>query len=156
MIEGVVGVFIAFFLLQTVGGVVALVFSSQIGVTRLAFISSPICFLLEDMGNQESGCVPNRWRLVELLMAAIPLVFFNLLAGLTSLSDIASLGRLGGKVVVYYFTTTIFALTLGLLSMHLLEPGVGMTLTEEVDESFGAVPSVIDLILDLDDVTLEI
>ncbi len=84
-----------------------------------------------------------------LLMAAIPLVFFNLLAGLTSLTDIGVLGRLGGKVILYYLTTTVFALILGLAAMHLLQPGVGMTLTEEVSESFGEVPSVVDLLLDL-------
>ena len=84
-----------------------------------------------------------------LLMAAIPLVFFNLLAGLTSLTDVRVLGRLGGKVILYYLSTTVFALVLGLAAMHLLQPGVGMALTEEVNESFGAVPSVIDLLLDL-------
>ena len=84
-----------------------------------------------------------------LLMAAIPLVFFNLLAGLTSLTDVRVLGRLGGKVIVYYLSTTVFALILGLAAMHLLQPGVGMALTEEVSESFGEVPSVIDLLVDL-------
>ena len=32
-----------------------------------------------------------------LMMAAVPLVFFNLLAGLTSLSDLRSLGRKQGR-----------------------------------------------------------
>ncbi|MCG8420891.1 MAG: dicarboxylate/amino acid:cation symporter [Proteobacteria bacterium] len=84
-----------------------------------------------------------------LLMAAIPLVFFNLLAGLTSLTDVGALGRLGAKVVLFYLVTTVFALVLGLLAMHLLEPGVGMTLTGEVTESFGEVPRVVDLLLGL-------
>ncbi len=63
-----------------------------------------------------------------LMMAAIPLVFFNLLAGLTSLSDLGVLGRLGGKIISYYLFTTVVALTLGLTMMHLFEPGVGMQL----------------------------
>ncbi len=84
-----------------------------------------------------------------LLMAAIPLVFFNLLAGLTGLTDIRVLGRIGGKIILYYLFTTVTALSLGLLTMNFLKPGVGMTLTEQVDESFGEVPSIIDLLLEL-------
>jgi Na+/H+-dicarboxylate symporter len=84
-----------------------------------------------------------------LLMAAIPLVFFNLLAGITSLTSLRSIGRLGGKTFAYYLTTTVVALTLGLLSMHLLKPGVGMQLREQVSESFGEVPSIVRVILDL-------
>jgi Na+/H+-dicarboxylate symporter len=84
-----------------------------------------------------------------LMMAVIPLVFFNLLAGLTSLSDVRALGRLGGKIVLYYLFTTTIALTTGLVVMHVLEPGVGMQLTEQVAATFGEAPSVIDVLLDL-------
>ena len=84
-----------------------------------------------------------------LVMAAIPLVFFNLLAGLTSLSDIRVLGRLGAKTFFFYLATTIFAFLLGLATIELLGPGVRMSLTEELDEGIGAVPSVGDLLLDL-------
>jgi len=84
-----------------------------------------------------------------LMMAVIPLVFFNLLAGLTSLGDVRILGRLGGKIIVYYLATTVVALVLGLTVMHLLKPGVGMRLTEEVDATFGEVPSITNVFLDL-------
>jgi len=84
-----------------------------------------------------------------LLMAAIPLVFFNLLAGITSLTDIGAIGRLGAKIFLFYLTTTVVALTVGLGAMHLLEPGVGMQLTEDVSENLGQVPGVGTVILDL-------
>lgn len=84
-----------------------------------------------------------------LMMAVIPLVFFNLLAGLTSLSDVRALGRLGGKIFLYYLLTTTVALTTGLVVMHVLEPGVGVQLTEQVAATFGEAPSVIDVLLDL-------
>ena len=84
-----------------------------------------------------------------LVMAAIPLVFFNLLAGITSLVDLRTLGRLAGKILSYYLLTTTLALVFGLASMHLLEPGRGMTLTEEPDAAVGEMPRVIDVILDL-------
>ena len=78
-----------------------------------------------------------------LLMAAIPLVFFNLVAGITSLSDIRVLGKLGLKTVTYYVGTTSVALTLGLGLAHWIRPGDGMQLSEPVGESFGDVPSVV-------------
>ena len=84
-----------------------------------------------------------------LIMAAIPLVFFNLLAGITSLVDLKTLGRLAAKILSYYVLTTTLALVFGLTSMHLLKPGLGMTLAEEVDASVGEVPGVVDVILDL-------
>ena len=84
-----------------------------------------------------------------LLMAAIPLVFFNLIAGITSLSDIRILGRLGLRTLIYYVGTTSVALCLGLFMAHLMQPGVGMQLTEQVDQSIGEVPSVVNVILDL-------
>ncbi|MEM8814302.1 MAG: dicarboxylate/amino acid:cation symporter [Pseudomonadota bacterium] len=84
-----------------------------------------------------------------LLMAAIPLVFFNLVAGITSLSDIRILGRLGLRTVIYYVGTTSVALTLGLGLAHWLKPGEGMQLSEPVDKAFGDVPSVTNVIIDL-------
>jgi len=84
-----------------------------------------------------------------LMMAVIPLVFFNLLAGITSLTDVGALGRLGGKIILYYMLTTTVALVIGLVVMHLLQPGVGMQLAGQVEESFGEVPSVTDVFLGL-------
>ncbi len=84
-----------------------------------------------------------------LLMAAIPLVFFNLVAGITSLSDIRILGRLGLRTVTYYVATTSVALTLGLGLAHWLKPGEGMQLSQPVNQSFGEVPSVMQVIVDL-------
>jgi Na+/H+-dicarboxylate symporter len=85
-----------------------------------------------------------------LMMTAVPLVFFNLIAGLTSLTDVRALGRLGLKISVYYVFTTVTALTLGLITMHALQPGKGLvTPGETVEQTFGEVPAVQDVILDL-------
>jgi Na+/H+-dicarboxylate symporter len=82
-----------------------------------------------------------------LVLAAIPLVFFNLLSGLTTLSDVKTFGRLAGKIIPYYVTTDIVALGLGLGAMALLRPGVGMQLTGEVAGEVGSVPSVTEVLL---------
>ena len=82
-----------------------------------------------------------------LVLAAIPLVFFNLLAGLTALSDVRTFGRLASKIMSYYVVTDVIALSLGLGAMWLLRPGVGMQLTEQVDGTVGSVPSVAEVLL---------
>ena len=82
-----------------------------------------------------------------LILVAIPLVFFNLLAGLTALSDVRTFGRLAGKIMSYYVVTDLVALSLGIGAMALLRPGVGMALTEEVEGAVGAVPSIADVLL---------
>jgi Na+/H+-dicarboxylate symporter len=84
-----------------------------------------------------------------LMMAAIPLVFFSLLAGLTSLDGIGSMGRVGVKIMAFYLTTTTAALTLGLIAMSVLRPGAGMQLDGEVPAEFGEVPGISQVLLDL-------
>lgn len=82
-----------------------------------------------------------------LVLAAIPLVFFNLLAGLTALADVRTFGRLAGRIMSYYVVTDVVALCLGIGAMLLLKPGVGMTLTEQVEGTVGTVPSLADVLL---------
>lgn len=82
-----------------------------------------------------------------LILAAVPLVFFNLLAGLTALSDVRTLGRLAGKTVGYYLSTDLVAPSLGIGAAWLLQPGAGMQLTEQVAGPVGEVPSVADIVL---------
>ncbi|VUX56037.1 conserved membrane protein of unknown function [uncultured Woeseiaceae bacterium] len=84
-----------------------------------------------------------------LFMSAIPLVFFNLIAGITSLADFTTLGRLGFKTLLYYFATTSIALCVGLLITSLIQPGIGMQLNEPVSASFGTVPAISELVLGL-------
>ena len=88
-----------------------------------------------------------------LVLAAVPLVFFNLLAGLTSLADTRTLGRLAGKTLGYFLTTDLIALSLGLGAVALLRPGEGMQLTEPVADTVsgpvGDAPSVGEVLLDM-------
>ncbi len=84
-----------------------------------------------------------------LLMAAIPLVFFNLLAGLTAMGDIQTFGKVGVKVLAFYLVTTTIAMTLGILIMTWFGAGRGMTLTEEPPENIGAMPDLRDLFMEM-------
>jgi len=82
-----------------------------------------------------------------LMMAAVPLVFFNLLAGLTGLGDAGAVGRLAARTLAYFWSTTLVALSLGLAAAALLRPGRGMRLTETVQDNVGEVPNIVDLLL---------
>ena len=88
-----------------------------------------------------------------LVLAAVPLVFFNLLAGLTSLADTRTLGRMAGKTLGYFLATDLIALSLGLGAVALLRPGDGMRLTEPVADAVsgpvGDAPSVGEVLLDM-------
>ena len=88
-----------------------------------------------------------------LVLAAVPLVFFNLLAGLTSLADTRTLGRLAGKTLGYFLATDLIALSLGLGAVALLRPGDGLQLTEPAADAVsgrvGDAPSVGEVLLDM-------
>ncbi len=84
-----------------------------------------------------------------LVLAAIPLIFFNLLAGLTALSDLRTFGRLSAKIMTWFVGTDLVALSVGMGAMLVLRPGVGMELTEPVAATVGEVPSVGAVLLDM-------
>ena len=58
-----------------------------------------------------------------LKLVAIPLVLCSLVTGVSSLSDIKKLSRIGGKTIVIYIGTTALAVSIGLISVNLLKPG---------------------------------
>jgi Na+/H+-dicarboxylate symporter len=61
-------------------------------------------------------------------MIIVPLIFFSLIAGITSVSDPSSLGRIGVKACMAYLATTTFAIITGLVLATLMKPGVGSSL----------------------------
>ncbi len=84
-----------------------------------------------------------------LLMAAIPLIFFTLLSGLTTITDAGFVGRLTGRILVYYALTSVIAFTIAIIVMNLLQPGVGFHLKGVVKGSVGQIPSVTGVIVDI-------
>ncbi len=66
-------------------------------------------------------------------MIVIPLVVASLLVGVASLGDLRSLGRLGGKTIVYYMSTTAIAVSIGIILSNIIKPGSGIA--EETKEA---------------------
>ncbi len=58
-----------------------------------------------------------------LKLIAVPLVFASLIKGVASLSDISKLSRIGSKTVALYLTSTVIAVTIGLLIVNTIQPG---------------------------------
>jgi Na+/H+-dicarboxylate symporter len=65
-------------------------------------------------------------RLIKMIIA--PLVFSTLVAGIAHMGDAASVGRVGAKTMAWFITASVFSLLLGLVMVHLLQPGVGLDL----------------------------
>ena len=65
-------------------------------------------------------------RLIKMIIA--PLVFATLVAGIAHMEDAATVGRVGLKAMVWFISASIVSLTIGLLMVHLLHPGTGLSL----------------------------
>lgn len=80
-----------------------------------------------------------------LKMIIIPLILSSIISGIANIGDAKNLGRLGGKTILYYISTSTLALVTGLVLVNLFKPGMGADLgfVQEVEglgvakESFG-------------------
>lgn len=60
-------------------------------------------------------------RLVKMIIA--PLVFATLVVGMAKMGDIETVGRIGIKALLWFFSASITSLLLGMLLVNLFEPG---------------------------------
>jgi Na+/H+-dicarboxylate symporter len=65
-------------------------------------------------------------RLIKMIIA--PLVFSTLVAGIAHMGDTSALGRVGAKAIGWFVGASLVSLTLGLILVNLLQPGVGLDL----------------------------
>ncbi len=65
-------------------------------------------------------------RLIKMIIA--PLVLTTLVAGIAHMEDAAAVGRIGAKTMAWFITASAVSLLLGLLMVHLLDPGANLNL----------------------------
>ncbi len=65
-------------------------------------------------------------RLIKMIIA--PLVFSTLVVGIAHMEDAAAIGRVGAKTMGWFITASIVSLTIGLIMVHLISPGVGLNI----------------------------
>jgi len=88
--------------------------------------------------------------LTALKMLIVPLVAASVITGVAGLGDVRKLGRLGGISVVYYASTTLIAVSIGLVMANLWQPGVGVPLGDlEAPKPRAGDVGATDLILSL-------
>lgn len=82
-----------------------------------------------------------------LQMIVIPLILFTLIVAANN-SNPLGLGRVGGKIFIYYLLTTSFAVIIGVVFSLVFDPGRNVTLgNAEVEEP--EAPSFIDTLLNI-------
>ena len=66
-------------------------------------------------------------RLMKMLV--VPLVFCSIVVGVASISDIKTLGSIGGTTILIYLITTAIAVTVALSIGILIKPGLGLDMS---------------------------
>ena len=64
-----------------------------------------------------------------LKLIAIPLILGSLIKGISDLKDVSKLSKMGFRTIGLYLFTTVFAVSLGLVLVNIMQPG--STITEE-------------------------
>ena len=82
-----------------------------------------------------------------LKLMVVPLVFFSLTSGVSSLDQNLSLGRIAGKTLGLYLTTTAIAITIGLTIAVLFNPGNNLDLETSISLSIPESPNIKDILL---------
>uniref|UniRef100_A0A4W4FTC8 Amino acid transporter n=1 Tax=Electrophorus electricus TaxID=8005 RepID=A0A4W4FTC8_ELEEL len=85
-------------------------------------------------------------RMLKLVI--LPLIISSMITGVAALDSEVS-GRIGLRAVIYYFSTTIIAVILGIVLVTTIKPGVSQT-ADSIDRA-GTTPNVttVDTLLDL-------
>jgi len=65
-----------------------------------------------------------------LKLIAIPLVLFSVVKGVSSISNISLLGRIGFKTLLAYLMTTILSISIGLFLVNIIKPGSQISLSQ--------------------------
>ncbi|GAA0607259.1 dicarboxylate/amino acid:cation symporter [Virgibacillus siamensis] len=85
-------------------------------------------------------------RLLKFLI--VPLVLFTLIVGINQ-TNLSSLGRMGGKVFIYYVLTSALAIITGITVASMFDPGTGMTLNTDEEFKTPENPGVTSVLLNI-------
>ncbi len=66
-------------------------------------------------------------RLVQMIIA--PIVFATLVVGIAKLGDLKTVGRVGGKAMLWFVSASLISLGLGLVLVNIFKPGVGVDIS---------------------------
>ena len=75
-------------------------------------------------------------NLIKMLVA--PLILGTLVAGIAHMGDSSALGRIGTRAIAWFIIASLISISLGLVMVNLLQPGVGIDMTASA-QSVGEV-----------------
>lgn len=55
-----------------------------------------------------------------------PLIFLTITLGISGMGDLKKVGKVGGKAIIYFEVVTTFALLIGIVVAHFIQPGTGV------------------------------
>ncbi|MCU9614792.1 cation:dicarboxylase symporter family transporter [Caldibacillus lycopersici] len=67
-------------------------------------------------------------RLIKMIV--VPIVFSSIIVAIAGVGDLKSVGKLGGKSILYFVVVTMIAIAIGLISANIFQPGAGLNLQE--------------------------
>jgi Na+/H+-dicarboxylate symporter len=94
----ILGIVVGYFIHTTTGAATQAAFSTNIKLLSTIFI-----------------------RLVQMIIA--PLVFTTLVVGIAKLGDLKSVGRVGGKAILWFVTASLASLLIGMVLVNYFQPG---------------------------------
>lgn len=74
-------------------------------------------------------------RLIQMIVG--PLVFCTIVVGISKMGDAKMVGRVGGKALLWFISATLVSLTIGLVWVNILKPGVNANIAESVSADAG-------------------
>ncbi|MBR2259953.1 MAG: dicarboxylate/amino acid:cation symporter [Blautia sp.] len=110
-----------------VGVVVGLIFKEK--ATRVAFLGTILTRLLT--------------------MVVAPLVLGLLICAAADVKDFKTLGKIGGKTLGIFLSTTAIAVAIGLILSNVMQIGAGFVMPAEVSYTAKEIPSVVDTLMDI-------
>jgi Na+/H+-dicarboxylate symporter len=93
--------------------------------------------------------IPGSLFISSLKMLIVPVVFFSIVCGVSNLTNIATLGRIGSISVLLYLTTTCIAITLALIFSNIIDPGVKKDITDIGSIIKKETPELKNVIIDI-------
>ena len=95
--------------------------------------------------------IGGRIFIASLKLLVVPLVLVSIICGVSNISDTSTMGRVGGRALALYLTTTAIAISLAILAAVIVQPGVGMDQVAMQVQEYEAKPSpgFVNVIVDL-------
>lgn len=76
-------------------------------------------------------------RMIKMIIA--PLVFATLVAGISSLGNSGSVGRIGLRSMIWFVSASLFSLALGMLLVNVFQPGADLNLSIQQPQAGSAL-----------------